>query len=145
MPLCGGSILLRGARESAAARGAWRCPNGYTAESGLPQSAQDVTAGDSVTGMRRKHSQRLGGSPGIAGTMAAKTNTPQLIISIAPILVEMPTAAAMLAMSESRLRQYLRLGMITARYNGAKPSFLVSELVKFAENLPSREWRLMPL
>lgn len=77
--------------------------------------------------------------------MTAQIDNPSIAISIAPILVEFPTAAAMLAMAESRLRHYVRLGMITARYNGTKPTFLVSELTRFAESLPTREWRLMSL
>ena len=77
--------------------------------------------------------------------MTAPLDTPQIVMSITPILVKFPTAAAMLAMSESRLRHYLRLGQITAQYNGATPEFLVTELVRFAESLPTRPWRLTPL
>ena len=81
----------------------------------------------------------------IADAVNLQTENSTVAVTALPILVDFPTAASMLAMSESRLRHYLRLGMVTARYNGAKPLFLVTELVKFGESLPTKEWRLMPL
>ncbi|GAB3610755.1 hypothetical protein GCM10027414_28810 [Humibacter ginsengiterrae] len=48
------------------------------------------------------------------------------------------TAAEALGLSPTRLRQHVRLGDVTPHFSGTKPLYLVSELERFVETLPTR-------
>jgi|GEM_PF-4851980 len=53
------------------------------------------------------------------------------------VAVDHNTAAAALGLSPSRLRHHVRLGDITPHFSGTKPLYLISELEKFVERLPT--------
>lgn len=60
------------------------------------------------------------------------------------VAVDHLSAAVALGMSPSRLRHHVRLGNVTPHFSGTKPLYLVSELQRFAEHLPTRPERLPP-
>lgn len=66
------------------------------------------------------------------------STTPNLsdpIVTIEPVLVDCRTAANILAISESTLRNTIRQYNLTPRYVGTKP-LLVTELRTYAQTLP---------
>lgn len=60
------------------------------------------------------------------------------------VAVDHTSAALALGLSASRLRHHVRLGDVTPRFSGTKPIYLVSELQRFVEHLPTRPERLPP-
>ncbi len=54
-----------------------------------------------------------------------------------PLAVDTETAARLLGLSVSTVREYLRRGDLVAHYSGAKPVFLVDELKAFLASLPN--------
>lgn len=57
--------------------------------------------------------------------------------SIVAVSVDSATAAKILGISPSRLRHHVRLGDVTPHFSGSKPLFLVSELERFVQALPT--------
>jgi len=53
------------------------------------------------------------------------------------VAVDHTTAAAILGLSASRLRHHVRLGDVTPHFSGTKPIYLISELERFVEELPT--------
>lgn len=60
------------------------------------------------------------------------------------VAVDHSGAAAALGTSSTRLRHHVRLGDLTPHFSGTKPIYLVSELQRFVELLPTRAERLPP-
>ena len=60
-----------------------------------------------------------------------------LTITAVPILVSRAVAAELLDTHERRIQALDREGYLTARYADTKPRYLVSELVEYAESLPT--------
>lgn len=60
------------------------------------------------------------------------------------VAVDHAAAALALGLSASRLRHHVRLGDITPHFSGSKPVYLVSDLQRFVERLPTRPERLPP-
>ena len=54
-----------------------------------------------------------------------------------PLAVDTETAARLLGLSVSTVREYLRRGDLVAHYSGTKPVFLVDELKAFLGSLPN--------
>lgn len=48
------------------------------------------------------------------------------------------SAAQALGISPTRLRQHVRMGDLTPHFSGTKPLYLVSDLERFIERLPTR-------
>jgi hypothetical protein len=55
------------------------------------------------------------------------------------------TAAEALGMSPTRLRQHVRLGDVTPHFSGTKPLYLVTDLERFVQQLPTRPEHLLSL
>jgi len=53
------------------------------------------------------------------------------------VSVDHATAAAIVGLSPSRLRHHVRLGDLTPHFTGTKPLYLISELERFVERLPT--------
>lgn len=53
------------------------------------------------------------------------------------VSVDHVTAAAIVGLSPSRLRHHVRLGDLTPHFTGTKPLYLISELERFVERLPT--------
>ncbi|MEV5070159.1 hypothetical protein MRBLMI12_001757 [Microbacterium sp. LMI12-1-1.1] len=53
------------------------------------------------------------------------------------VAVDHVTAAAIVGLSPSRLRHHVRLGDVTPHFTGTKPLYLISELERFVEGLPT--------
>ncbi|HEY9307900.1 MAG TPA: hypothetical protein VIP82_08845 [Microbacterium sp.] len=53
------------------------------------------------------------------------------------VAVDHVTAAAIVGLSPSRLRHHVRLGDVTPHFTGTKPLYLISELERFVERLPT--------
>ncbi|WP_146048055.1 MULTISPECIES: hypothetical protein [unclassified Microbacterium] len=53
------------------------------------------------------------------------------------VAVDDATAAAILGLSPSRLRHHVRLGNVAPHFSGTKPLYLISELERFVEHLPT--------
>jgi hypothetical protein len=51
-------------------------------------------------------------------------------------------AAQALGMSATQLRQHVRVGDVTPHFSGRKPLYLVADLERFIESLPTRPDRL---
>lgn len=64
--------------------------------------------------------------------MTTVTTTGQTVVA-----VDHATAAAALGLSASRLRHHVRLGDITPHFSGSKPLYLVTDLERFIEQLPT--------
>lgn len=60
------------------------------------------------------------------------------------VAVDHNTAAIAVGLSPSRLRHHVRLGDLTPHFSGTKPLYLVTELQRFAEQLPIRPEHLPP-
>jgi len=56
----------------------------------------------------------------------------------AVVAMEHNSAAAAVGMSPTRLRQHVRLGDVTPHFSGTKPLYLVADLERFVEQLPTR-------
>lgn len=54
------------------------------------------------------------------------------------VAMEHKSAAAAVGMSATRLRQHVRLGDVTPHFSGTKPLYLVADLERFIEQLPTR-------
>lgn len=61
------------------------------------------------------------------------------------VSVDHYTAAEILGISTSRLRQHVRLGDITPHFSGSKPLYLITELQRFVEALPTHPEHLPTL
>lgn len=48
------------------------------------------------------------------------------------------SAAQALGISPTRLRQHVRMGDLTPHFSGSKPLYLISDLERFIEHLPTR-------
>jgi hypothetical protein len=57
---------------------------------------------------------------------------------VAAVAMDHNTAAEALGLSPTRLRQHVRLGDVTPHFSGTKPLYLVSDLERFIEGLPTR-------
>jgi hypothetical protein len=55
------------------------------------------------------------------------------------------SAAEALGISPTRLRQHVRMGDVTVHFSGTKPIYLITDLEKFVEHLPTRPNRLPKL
>lgn len=55
------------------------------------------------------------------------------------------SAAQALGISPTRLRQHVRLGDIAPHFSGTKPIYLIADLARFVEQLPTRPRRLPPI
>jgi hypothetical protein len=73
-------------------------------------------------------------------------NTPEtgVVVPSVVLAVDHSAAAAALGISPTRLRHHVRLGDVTPHFSGTKPIYLVSELQRFVELLPTRAERLPP-
>lgn len=60
------------------------------------------------------------------------------------VALDHAAAAAAVGMSPSRLRQHVRLGDVVPHFSGTKPLYLVADLEKFIERLPTRPEHLLP-
>lgn len=70
-------------------------------------------------------------------TMSGEANT------LAPVVaVDHITAAAILGLSPTRLRQHVRLGDLSPHFSGSKPLYLISDLERFIAALPTHPERL---
>lgn len=47
-------------------------------------------------------------------------------------------AAQAVGISPTRLRQHVRMGDLTPHFSGTKPLYLVTDLARFVEHLPTR-------
>jgi len=65
--------------------------------------------------------------------MAASDERPTAVVAM-----EHKSAAAAVGMSPTRLRQHVRLGDVTPHFSGTKPLYLVADLERFVEQLPTR-------
>lgn len=70
---------------------------------------------------------------------ASEERQPNLVVA-----VDHSSAAMALGLSSARLRHHVRLGDITPHFSGTKPIYLVSDLQRFVETLPTRAERLPP-
>ncbi|MFE1646976.1 helix-turn-helix domain-containing protein [Microbacterium sp. P01] len=61
------------------------------------------------------------------------------------VSVDHVTAAEILGISPSRLRQHVRLGDVVPHFSGSKPLYLISELQRFVEALPTHPEHLPTL
>lgn len=57
---------------------------------------------------------------------------------ITAVAMDHNTAAEALGLSPTRLRQHVRLGDVTPHFSGTKPLYLVTDLERFVERLPTR-------
>ncbi|GAB3396373.1 hypothetical protein GCM10027568_30340 [Humibacter soli] len=64
---------------------------------------------------------------------------------IAVVAMDHNTAAEALGLSPSRLRQHVRLGDVTPHFSGTKPVYLVTDLERFIERLPTRPEHLIQI
>ena len=69
--------------------------------------------------------------------MTTVTTTGQTVVAVDHV-----TAAAALGLSPSRLRHHVRLGDITPHFSGTKPLYLVADLERFVEQLPTHPEQL---
>ena len=61
----------------------------------------------------------------------------------AVVAMDHNTAAEALGMSPTRLRQHVRLGDVTPHFSGTKPLYLVTDLERFVQHLPTRPEHLL--
>ena len=60
------------------------------------------------------------------------------------VAVDHTGAALAVGLSPSRLRHHVRLGDVTPHFSGTKPIYLITDLQRFAEHLPTRPEHLPP-
>lgn len=59
------------------------------------------------------------------------------------VAVDHNSAADALGISPTRLREHVRLGDATPHFSGTKPIYLVTDLERFVEQLPTRPAHLI--
>lgn len=66
------------------------------------------------------------------------------VASAGVVALDHASAALAVGLSPSRLRHHVRLGDVTPHFSGTKPVYLLSELQRFVECLPTHPESLPP-
>ena len=59
-------------------------------------------------------------------------------VAVSAVALDHNSAAHALGLSPSRLREHVRLGELIPHFSGTKPLYLVADLERFIEQLPTR-------